>query len=180
MINSRKLFISKIKWISLVLFCIALFLPLCYKIPILSPHDFPAQISLVKTLLRSILLFLHGIMITLIGYYDIEHLILVFVVQLYYFFKWEKKKIEISDLVVLGIAFLLLLLFNSYDAERGAILYTLNPDTNCDPDFTICPTKGLGYYCWIISYATLMIGIISDTLFPSPRVIDLFERERIV
>ena len=95
-------------------------------------------------------------------------------------FKCGKKKIEISDLVVLGIAFLLLLLFNSYDAERGAILYTLNPDTNCDPDFTICPTKGLGYYCWIISYATLMIGIISDTLFPSPRVIDLFERERIV
>ena len=122
MINSRKLFISKIKWISLVLFCIALFLPLCYKIPILSPHDFPTQISLVKTLSRSILLFLHGIMITLIGYYDIEHLILVFVVQLYYFFKWGKKKIEISDLVVLGIAFLLLLLFNSYDAERGAIL----------------------------------------------------------
>ena len=69
-------------------------------------------------------------MITLIGYYDIEHLILVFVVQLYYFFKWGKKKIEISDLVVLGIAFLLLLLFNSYDAERGAILYTLNPDTS--------------------------------------------------
>lgn len=113
MINSRKLFISKIKWISLFLFCIALFLPLCYKIPILSPHDFPTQISLVKTLLRSILLFLHGIMITLIGYYDIEHLILIFVVQLYYFFKWGKKKIEISDLVVLGIAFLLLLLFNS-------------------------------------------------------------------
>lgn len=109
MINSRKVFISKIKWISLVLFCIALFLPLCYKIPILSPHDFPTQISLVKTLLRSILLFLHGIMITLIGYYDIEHLILVFVVQLYYFLKWGKKKIEISDLVVLGIAFLLLL-----------------------------------------------------------------------
>lgn len=122
----------------------------------------------------------HGIMITLIGYYDIEHLILVFVVQLYYFFKWGKKKIEISDLVVLGIAFLLLLLFNSYDAERGAILYSLSPDYDCEADFTICPTKGLGYYCWIISYATLMIGIISDTLFPSPRVIDLFERERIV
>ena len=133
---------------------------------------------MIKVLVNAVLYFIYGVFITLMGYYDIEFVIIIFVIQCLYFLKWGKTKITKLDIVVLILSFVLLLLFHEYNAERGRILLCLNPDTPCEPSSVIWKIKGLGYFFWMFGYIFLISGIITDFLYCSPKLIDNFERER--